>query len=210
MKSPNDYIVQFKETHQTTTTVGDCELTVNPMFEQPKWINRVGIVIATPPSIDTPIQKGYEVLVVHTVLLDESFIKQGKIENPFLADKEKGYYRFEPSLIVMYREDDKSEWKCNNEYIMVLPIEIDTIQKEWNGLDIPDMVYENEQGYKGNENQKGTIAYDNPKLNEKGIYKGDEIIFKVDREYEFELDGKTYWNMENNDILLYNPKNRAA
>lgn len=204
MKGITEYIVKFDTTHQTTVKVGGHSLKVNPNFEQPKWINRIGVVENVPFHLEkeSPIKKGYEVLVIHTVLLNEVYNKTGLVKSHFIVDEEKGLFRFEPNLIVMWRENKDREWKAHLENIMVEPISIKDEEREVNGLILPDNIFENEKGYKGNQTQHGIIAYDNPELNKKGVFKNDEVIIKKDREYEFEIDGKTYWHMENVDIVM--------
>lgn len=203
MRLLNQYIVEFETVHRTSTEAGGKVIDINPMYNQPKWINRIGRVIETPLNLQTPIQKGYEVLVVHTVLLEEILPKQGLVKNPYLLDEEKNWFQIEDCLIVMYRETPKDNWKCNGTSIMVEPIRVEKQEKEIDGITLPDMLFNSEAGYKGNHLQMGTIAYMNDETINMGLVLGDKIMFKKNREYEFEIDGKTYWHMENNDILMY-------
>lgn len=199
-KAINEFIVHFPETHKTSIQVGGVEMDVNPFFEQPKWINRVGIVVSVPEIIDTKIKEGDEVLVVHTSLLHETYKKTGRKESFFCVDPEKNYFRFENNLIFMYRKNSTEKWKCNAENIFVRPIpeKVLTIA----GLEIPPDALEESLAYKGNRKQMGELAYINNTLRESGLKEGDKVCFKFDREYEFELDGEILYHMENNDLLM--------
>lgn len=203
MKGITEYIVSFEKTHRDTITEGDATYSVNPNFEQPKHINRIGKVIAVPSFGKNEIKVGYEVLVIHTVLLNEVYEKTGTKKSHFCIDIEKNYFRFEPNLIVMYRENKNENWRAHLNNVMVMPIEVAKEKKEWNGYEIPETVFEKELGYKGNETQKGVIAFANDTLKSEGVFEGDTVIFKEDREYEFEIDGKIYYHMENVDLILY-------
>lgn len=204
MKGIDEYLIQFEKTHYETTVVGGVEMDVNPYFEQPKWINRIGKVVATPilPAPDAKIKKGYEVLVVHTSLLHESYNHSGRKESFYCVDVENSLFRFEENLIFMYRESSDRKWLCNGKNVFIKPIplrkEILTIA----GLEVPDAVLEEEIGYKQNEKQTGIVAFANKELEGFGVKKGDKIYFKADREYEFEIDGNIYYHMENVDLLM--------
>ena len=103
----------------------------------------------------------------------------------------------------MYRESAQHEWKSHLDSVFISPIKIsEEKKKSIPGLIIPDSVFEKEKGYKGNQTQQGIVEYGNTNLSKLGINVGDEVMFKIDREYEFKINGKTLWHMENNDIVL--------
>jgi len=205
MQGITDYIVEFRETHKTEFEVSGRSLKINPNFNQPKWINRIGRVVSVPlhQEEESPIQPGYEVIVVHTSLLNDFYDKTGQSRSSFLVDDKNDYFRFTPNLIVMYRESAQHEWKSHLDSVFISPIKIsEEKKKSIPGLIIPDSVFEKEKGYKGNQTQQGIVEYGNTNLSKLGINVGDEVMFKIDREYEFKINGKTLWHMENNDIVL--------
>lgn len=204
MKSINEYIIQFDKTHIDTTEIGGVEMNVNPYFEQPEWINRIGKVVSTPilSPENAVIKSGYEVIVIHTSLLHESYKNTGRKESFFCVDIEKNLFRFEDNLIVMYRENSSQEWKCNGLNIMVKPIPLEKETITIAGLSVPDMVLEDEIGYKQNEKQVGILSFHNSELEKFGIGIGDKVYFKPDREYEFKIDGEIYYHMETVDLLM--------
>lgn len=206
MQGITEYIVQFDHTHNSSVEVEGLELAVNPDMDQPKQINRVGTIVSAPLLGSPQLEVGYEVMVIHTLLLTEIY-NNGKNKSFYLVDEEKGLFRFDQNMIVMFRESDKDQWKCHLKNVMVRPIVIKEDQKIWNGIIIPDAAFnDSNEGYKGNVKNKGTIAYGNQNLIENAIFEGDEVIFKQEREYEFEIDGETLWHMENEDLLLYENK----
>ncbi len=202
MKGITEFIIEFDTTHFDTIKKGQTEYAVNPFFEQNEHINRIGKVVNTPYVYDGPIKKGDEVMIIHTSLIQETY-KKGREQSSFCVNEEKNWFRFDPNLIVLYRENNNKDWKAHLKNVMVLPISLAKEIKQWNGYEIPDGVFENEQGYKGNEKQTGVVAYDNDSLNENGIFKGDTVVFKFDREYEFLIDGKIHYHMENCDLILH-------
>lgn len=204
MKGIDEYIVQFEKTHYETTVVGGIEMDINPYFEQPKWINRVGKVVSTPtlPDQDSKIKEGYEVLVVHTSLLHESYKHSGRKESFYCVDAENNLFRFEESLIFMYRENNDREWLCNSKNVFIKPIPLKKETITIAGLEVPDMVLDEELGYKQNEKQVGILAFKNRELEKFGLSVGDKVCFKADREYEFEIDGEVYYHMETVDLLM--------
>lgn len=204
MQGITEYIIGFDHTHRETVKVGETEYGINPNFEQPKHINRIGKVISAPIHGGPVIKKGWEVLVMHTLLLNEVYSKTGNQKSNFCVDRDKNYFRIKPNLIVMYRNDSNDNWKCHMDVVMVKPIKIKEEVKTWNGYELPDSVFNEEKGYKGNETRKGTIAFGNDELAKNAIFEGDTVMFKIDREYEFEIEGETYYQMETCDLLMYN------
>ncbi|MFJ1492148.1 hypothetical protein [Capnocytophaga canis] len=203
MQGISEFIIEFTHTHKTSVNVLGVEMKINPYFEQPKHINRVGKVISVPlTESDCPIAKGDEVLIIHTVLLDNIFSKTGRITSNYLIDKNKNWARVEDSLVVAYRKNESERWTCYKDNVLIQPIPVEQKQKQWRGLNMPETVFEEELGYKNNQKQVGKIAFGNDLLKNISLNEGDTVVFKQDREYEFEIDNQTYYHMNNCDILL--------
>lgn len=201
MKSFHDYIVEFDSSHKTETEIAGITLDINPIFEEHKWINRIGTVVSCPMAIDSPVEVGYQVMVSHIFLMTETYGKTGRVKSVDCIDDKKNHFRITPESIFLYRESESDPWLVYGKNVFVTPVKIE--QKAILGLDLPDMVFENEKGYKGNEKQVGTVSFANRYANEMGIMVGDTVLFKRDREYEFEIDGEIHYLIDNRDLLAY-------
>lgn len=202
MQGITEFIVEIKEPVKESIKIGGTEIFVDGSYDQTKYSNRIGKVISTPIGYETPIKVGDEVLIVHTVLMSQTY--QGKQHDPvFLVDKSKGYYRLTNELIVMYRPCINSEWKCNWIHVMVSPIAAEKedfkIGSFYLGMDSYDTDVEcNTMGFL---KQEGHIKYLNKELKDAGVKVGDKVHFEEHGDYEFNLDGEVVYCMDNRDIL---------
>lgn len=201
MRGITEYIVAFEKTHKDDLKIDGVDYNMNPFFNQPKQINRIGTIVSAPYYGENDLKPGTQVMVIHIGLIQET-LRNGRAVSPLCVDHEKNWFRLAPNQIVMYRKNKDEDWKCYLDSLMVMPIRVAEKMKTWNGYDIPESVFENGMGYKGNEKQMGVIAYDNDNLIENGLFKGDTVLFKLDREYEFEIDGKIYYHMSNDCLLM--------
>ena len=68
MRSIFDFVIQPKKSrYQNTKQVGDKELIINTEIFNHQYVSREATVIATPTTLDTPIQVGDDVIVHHNI-----------------------------------------------------------------------------------------------------------------------------------------------
>ena len=82
-------------------------------------------------------------------------------------------FMLEPGQFYMYKRDSK--WTCHSKWCFVKPT----------GDDL-----------------RGVIAHINDNLKSMGLSVGDEISFKPDSEYEFEVDGEKMYRIEDSRITI--------
>ncbi|TSE11291.1 hypothetical protein [Aquimarina algiphila] len=202
LKALNEFTVEIKKPLKDKVTYGTLTLDIDPSFDKTRHTNRIGKVIAVPRDYVTKIKVGYEVLVVHTVLMYQVY-KGVKTDPIYLMDKEKGHYRIENDLIVMYRATPQDEWQCNHIHVLVQPIKAKKEDYQIKGFSLPDNFYNTkiESNTHGYIQQYGHVKYLNDELKEQGVKKGDKVFFVDFGDYEFRLDGEVYYCMDNRDLL---------
>jgi hypothetical protein len=150
---------------------------VNTSIEDAKYVNRVGVVKASPLDSEIPI--GSLVIVHHNVFRTYLDIKGNKRKsNEYFRD---GLYLVDDSRIYMY--NDGSGWKCTKEYVFVSPVNY--IQDD-----------EIHRSDKKEEEHVGVIVHGS-------IYhKGTRVGFTKNSEYEFEIEDNKMYRMQVKDICL--------
>jgi co-chaperonin GroES (HSP10) len=94
----------------------------------------------------------------------------------------------------MYKKGGEGDWIPIDPYCFVKPI-----KKE-----VKDSFFKlspDQDSYKGNIPNMGTLEYPNKNLLDQGAKAGDTVIFSKYSEYEFDIDGEIYYKMSTKDIL---------
>lgn len=192
MKGIHEFIIEIKVTYNSTfKTEGGLELYANKDFSADRLSNRVGKVISTPFLLDSAIQEGYEVMIDPTVLYEQCYLGN-KQESIFLVDKEKMWFRIEPRLIILYRENENSKWKGFLENLLVKPI-----KKPEPKMTILFTLEQVEKYEKG----KAHVVFPNAENEKLDVKEGDEIAINPNGGVSFWLDGVEFFWLRNIDIL---------
>tara|TARA_A100001391_G_scaffold204314_2_gene199553 strand:+ start:139 stop:744 length:606 start_codon:yes stop_codon:yes gene_type:complete len=182
MRSVHDYIVvPFGQRYDNSIDVGEKELILNSSVEDHKFINRKGIVLSTPTSIQTDIEEGDQVIIHHNVF--RSYYNQHgkKVDSSKLLNDNQFFCQ--PDQIYLYKKVVK--WNTVGKRCFVKPIE--------NSDDLRD---------KKTLNNVGIIKYNNKWLESQGINEGDHVAFKNNREFEFIVDNELLYCLHIDDILI--------
>ena len=124
-----------------------------------------------------------------------SYFTKGEVQQSDFYIKDNNF--FVPlDMIFMYKRGE-GDWEALSPYCFIKPIK-EELPTSSTGLVIPEKT---KVGHKGMKRNVGIVAYDNPELNNMGVFKGDEVYFKDHREYEFEINEEIYYKMDNNSIL---------
>ena len=167
MNSLYDFIITpIDKRYNNTKKINGKQLIVNTSIENFQAISKEAIVVSTPLAFNSPVKKGDKVMVHHNIFRRWYDVKE-KQRNSRSYFKEDLYFC---SLDQLYLYHD-IEWKCFMDRCFVIPI----ASKDNTKL---------EKTVK----QLGIIKYNTDELNEKGIFKGDLISFKPEREFEFIID----------------------
>ena len=165
---------------------------INTKIESVSNLNRIAKVVSVPKGI--VLQEGDDILFHHNILRKINDHK-GKVQQSDFYIKDN--YFFVPlDMIFMYKRGDE-DWSALSPYCFIKPIK-EELPVSKTGLIIPEKV---KVGHKGMKKNRGIVAYDNPDLNNMCVFKGDEVLFKDHREYEFEINEEIYYKMDNNSIL---------
>jgi co-chaperonin GroES (HSP10) len=122
MKGYNDFIIKVDFIYaKTFKTESGLELHADSRFSQDRLSNRIAVVEEIPFTLEgkTPIKKGFQVMIDPTILYEAEFVVTGVQETPFTIDKNKGLYRIQEGMIVLFRENENSQWKANSENILI-------------------------------------------------------------------------------------------
>ena len=190
MKGLDEFIVEIGKAFKDTIKHGSLELYTDYRTAQQEQSNRRGVIISTPMQVETDIEPGCEVLIDPTILFKQVY--RGKMqESRFLVDEEKGWYRVDASMIIVYRNPG-GNWKGCGENLLVKAVKAE--EKETaSGIILPKSQDEMD-GY-------AEVVYPNEELLEQGVVPGDVIYFPKNKKWEFELEGQTYLYLRNKDIL---------
>jgi len=188
-----NYIIEQKTAYsETFKTESGLELFGDKRFMAYKLANRTCTVVNTPMSEESEIKPGYEVMIDPSIYTSITTETGGERANPNLIDKEKGWYKIEPDIIVLYRKDEKSEWKGNKRNLVVEYIKED--EKTSNSLIIQTVKSENKKGV-------ARVKYSNTEMEGYDVNNGDEILFGDDYNIPFPIDGKEYYWMNNSAVI---------
>jgi Co-chaperonin GroES (HSP10) len=190
MKAINYMIVEVESAYNNEKKLGDVSIVVNSTIESVEHINRIARVIASPEF--TPIKAGDEIIIHHNICRLRNGIKGQVTQSDYHIEDNK---YFVPLMEIFAYKPVGGEWTALAPFCFVEPIKDETKK-------IGSIIVQNSGDvHKGMLTKQGIIKYTNPELEEYGIKEDDHIAFSEDSEYEFVIDGKTYYRMKTNDIL---------
>jgi co-chaperonin GroES (HSP10) len=196
MKGMHDYIVEVKEAYnESFKTESGVEIFADKRFSADRLANRLAKVINVPALQNSIIKEGYEVMVDPTIFLKQKYEKHAENDNVFLQDAKKGWYKIQPSMIVLYRENSESEWKAFGQNLLV----------EF----IKEIVDEKKIGSIVTQLQKSKyvegvakLVFLNEEMEEDGAKINDTIAIKKGFGVSFWIDGKEFFWIRNRDVLV--------
>ena len=172
MKAVFDFIVTPKEQKQTS-------FILNTELQNHLFVNRIGVVLATPINNDTGIEEGDEVVVHHNVFRTFRDIK-GK------EKKSRSFYKDNMQFVSadqIYAYKRIVQWKALKGFNFVQPLKEDNI-------------------FSINKEKPlvGILKFKDPNLQE--AKEEDLVGFKPESEYEFLLDGMKLYRVASNSITI--------
>ena len=193
MRGINEFIIEIGEAFSNTLKHGSLELYVNHLTRQQEQSNRKGVVVGLPAKVETNIEVGAEVVIDPTVLFQQNYNNTGVQESIYLVDKEKGWYRLTPDMVILYKNPGQKEWMGNKENLFAEPIKNEEKKTE-SGLIIPTPQKEVEGMAK--------VVFPNRILiDEEDIVSGDVVYFNKEANWRFNIDGKEYLYLRNSHLL---------
>lgn len=196
MKGLNDFIIKMDyEFNDSFLTESGERIYADVRFSADRLSNRIADVMELPLKFkDCEIKKGYQVTVDPTILYQQHNATLGYIENNFMIDRKNGIYKISPDLIVMYRENENSEWIGYGENFLAI-METEVIPEKTIGL----IIVESEKTEVSRIYAR--VVYANEKLISEGVGKGDKILIEPDLGVAFWIDGKPHFWFQNRYVI---------
>ena len=182
MKSLFDFIVEpVGERYDNKVKVGDKSLIINTQVETFKSVNNIAKVIEVPLSVKTVIKKG-DIIMIHHNVFRRWYNMRGEEKNSKSYFKDNLYF-VQLDQVYLYKRKDK--WKAFGDRCFVSPIKDEVDIHNW--LE---------------QNLIGVLKYGNSALEALEINEGDLVGYKPFGEYDFVVDGKRFYCMKSNDIVI--------
>jgi co-chaperonin GroES (HSP10) len=186
MTGIKEFIIEVGRAFNNTLQYGSLELYTDHRARQQEQSNRIGKVISKPLTINSEIEVGAEVLIDPTVLFEQVY--ENKVqESRFIVDRDKGWYRVTPDMIILYRNRNEETFLGNKQNLLVEPINDEITKVGSIYLAKPE------------EQQEHTaiVAVANKELIAQGINTGDTIYYNKKAKWEYEFQGKKYLYLQN-------------
>ena len=181
MHSLYDFIITpVNERYNNLKKVGDKNLILNTTIENYQAISKEAIIVSVPQAFNFPLTPGMKVMVHHNIFR-RWYDMKGIERNSRSYFKEDLYFC---SVDQLYLYKDQS-WKSFLDRCFVTPL------KNTDKFSLSKT-----------EEKRGIVKYDNEELNKVGIFKGDLISFKPEREFEFIIDNELLYCMKSKDIVI--------
>lgn len=191
MRSTIFFLVEVEQSYNNYIEFCDgTEFAVNNSIDDVESINRVGKIIDAPKG--TSAKKGDLLLFHHNICRDCWGLKSKKRTSAFCVKGNVYYIPFTEIFMIM--RQGSTEWEAIDPVVFVEPIPAET-EILPNGLEIKEV------SYKGMKPLVGKMAFPNKTLLDKGVKKGDTVIFQQDSEHEYKIKGGIYYKMKTQDIL---------
>lgn len=185
MKSPTDFIVTPRENkrYSNTKNIGGIDFVVSSSEEDARYSNRYAEVKSLPINYCGPIKIGDILLVHHNVFKFYNDIKgRRKSGKSFLKDN---LFLVDSDQFFMYKQNGL--WFPHDRYCYVKPIKTKK-----------SLIFKNTS----EEPLVGIMKYPNKRLLDLGVRTGDEVSFKPESEYEFEVDNEKLYRMFDHQITM--------
>lgn len=181
MKSIYNYVAEPLGGKLYDNVNSEFGLIISSNIENHEVTNRKAIVKAVPVKVETDVKVGATIIVHHNVFRKynntngkESFAS-GLIKDEL--------YMVDPYQVFMYKNVGDDDWTTMDPFCFVSPMDND------------------DEFHNGSEKELfGIMEYPTKYISSLGIKKGDVIGFRVDSEYEFNIDGKKMYRINSNNI----------
>lgn len=199
MKGTKDFIIHIPQPFSNIIkTESGVEIFADKRFSADRLSNRIGTVISTPINGEFEIKEGFKVLVDPTILFEQIYKgTSGAQQSIFLVDKQKSWYKIEPSMIVLYQKNESVNWKgFQNNAIYELVEEANPEEQPKESL----FIYIPETFTSKFKQDRAILKYGNDEIL-KEVAPGQEVIVKPEMAIEYWIDGKTYKWFRNEDVV---------
>jgi co-chaperonin GroES (HSP10) len=192
----HDFIIKSDfEFAKTFVTEGGLELHADVRFSAERLANRIATVLELPLALeDCEIKSGYQVMVDPTIFYQQDYVIGGVTENNFMIDRINGIFKISPDMIVLYRENERAEWKGFSQSLLA-EMDKEIIPEVKMGA----IVIEQEKTKKSEVFAK--VLFSNTDLENEGVTNGDKIFIKPNLGVKFWIEGKEYFWIQNRHVI---------
>ena len=168
--------------YNNTKNIAGVDLVVNTTIEDAAFVNRLGVVVATPKNSEIKVD---DIVVLHHNVFRTYLNMKGKKtkSNEFFRDD---LYLVSPDRIFLYSRDGK--WKTIENYCFIKPVDKEQDKSYFQVEKLQE--------------HTGVVYFGNKNLESLGVFEGDRIGFTKNSEYEFEIEGQKLYRMQNQDVCL--------
>lgn len=193
MKGINHFIIKVEEAFKDKIAVGSTELFIDTKIHRDRSSNRFGTVVSSPVFGEyKELTEGTEVVIDATALYRQIY-RDVEQESVHLVDKEKGYYKLEPEMIVLYKPSPESEWEGYGDNLMISLIEREA-KTTTSGIVLEVLKETHEKG-------KAIVKYGNSFLKEQEVENGQEVFINLLHAVPFFFKKETLYWVRSKDIL---------
>lgn len=186
MKSLHYVIIKTERSYNNTENINGIDYVVNVNIDNVESINRKATVICSPK--ESGIYEGNEVIVHHNIMRESVHVSGSLDKGIFYIGN--NYYWVPVSEVILQKINNK--WETLLDFVFLKPF----IQKN---IDLGSGLIFAPHSRKGMVDLRATIAITNKSL--KGVNVNDTIIFSINSEHEFIIDGELMYKCRIDDIL---------
>ena len=187
-----DVLVHVPDMYDRSERVGNKEIHfITEMNDISKTI-RYGEVLSTPEYFNTNLQKGDIIYFHHNIVRRTSNNEGEYMHGPFEVDRMRGLYNC--PLEEIYGVERNGVFMTLDPFCFIKPVQNRIVKNEGKILTVEQFT---------EKPNIGIIRYGNSQLRDLGFNEGDQVVFKVDSEYEFKVYGEKLYRMNTNKILSH-------
>ena len=195
MKGYNDFIIKVSHVfNQTFLTESGVELHADSRLSQDRLANRIAVVEEVPLAIETPIKKGFQIMIDPTIFYEAEHLATGVQMTPFTIDKNKGLYKITSEMIVLYRENENATWNANEDNLLVRFKREEEAEKKIGSIIL-------EPSKQVVSKTHANILHSNKLMQEDGVEDGDLVFVQEGYGVPFWIDGVEYNWIKNRHVL---------
>lgn len=194
MKALREFIVHVpKKYNDTWKSESGTEWHLSQFHNKRELANASVEVISSPIKNNKGVEVGDKVLIDIISILDSEQYKFGNTGNHLVIDREKGLYRVEPNLILLYQKKNETEWRSFGDKVIVEKIMEET-------KPVSSIIIDPTAGKKALKD-RATVVIPSESLMSEGVKKGDVVIYDNRTNIDLYLEGNNYMWLKDRNVL---------
>lgn len=187
MKPLDVFIVHIPKRMKDTVKVGDVEIYIDSRFDEFEHRVNEGTVVAPPYKYDTGVEEGDVLYFHHHVVVNDGQPMTGEEDTYIVRYDDKHTVN---SQAIAYKNKEGVVTALSG-WVVLEPVDPEAVTSE-QILTV---------GLEEKKYLRGTIAHPFVGIEGSGLKVGDVVGFPPNRDYNFEIDGETYFRVRHEDLL---------